>query len=45
MKNYKFEIVEGHIVRITHYDKKNNEQIWNIYLENIFWGGRIKFPM
>lgn len=45
MKNYRFEIVEGHIVRITHFDKKNNEQIWNIYLENIFWGGRIKFPM
>ena len=45
MKNYKFEIVEGHIVRITHFDKENNEQIWNIYLENIFWGGRIKFPM
>lgn len=42
---YNFEIVEGHIVRIRHLLPNANEEIWNIYLENVFWGGRIAFPM
>lgn len=42
---YEFEIVEGHIVQIKHTGRNGQEQIWNIYLENIFWGGRITFPM
>lgn len=43
--NYSFGITEGHIVQINHFDQRGHCQIWNIYLENIFWGGRIKFPM
>lgn len=42
---YSFEIVEGHIVQIKYIDSCGRWQIWNIYLENIFWGGRIKFLM
>lgn len=42
---YRFEITEGHIVRTTHIIEGNECEIWNIYLENIFWGGRIAFPM
>ena len=42
---YQFEVVEGHIVQIKYINHIGHEQIWNIYLENIFWGGRIKFPM
>lgn len=42
---YQFEIIGGHIVQIKYTDHLEHEQIWNIYLENIFWGGRIKFPM
>lgn len=37
--------MEGHIVRITYHDGNGGEQIWNIYLENVFWGGKISFPM
>lgn len=42
---YHFEIREGHIVEIKHTDPCGRERIWDIYLENIFWGGRIRFPM
>lgn len=42
---YHFEIIEGHIVQTRYLTHCGEEQIWNIYLENIFWGGRIKFPM
>ena len=42
---YHFEIVRGHIVQIKYGFPDGGEQIWNIYLENIFWGGKISFPM
>jgi len=42
---YRFEIIEGHIVRITHLRQRGGEECWNIYLENVFWGGEIVFPM
>lgn len=42
---YQIEIVEGHIVRIQYTAPEGFSQIWNIYLENIFWGGKITFPM
>ena len=42
---YRFEIVEGHIVRITHICAGDRIQYWDIYLENVFWGGKITFPM
>ncbi len=44
-QRYRFEILEGHIVHITHFLAGGGEECWNIYLENVFWGGRIRFPM
>ena len=42
---YHFEIIEGHILRTEYISRSGGEQIWDIYLENIFWGGKISFPM
>lgn len=41
-QNYKFEIVNGHILR-TWYTISG--EVWDIYLENVFWGGRIEIPI
>lgn len=43
--NYRFEILEGHIVRTIHILPDGDTQTWDIYLENVFWGGKIEFPM
>ncbi len=42
---YETGIVEGHIVRTKYSGRRGQEQVWDIYLENVFWGGRIAFPM
>lgn len=43
--NYEVSIIEGHIVHIVHKLPDGGFEDWNIYLENVFWGGNISFPM
>lgn len=43
--HYGFEILEGHIVHISHQKPEGDWEFWNIYLENVFWGGKITFEM
>lgn len=45
LQKYRFEILERHIVHMTHLLADGGEECWNIYLENVFWGGKIRFPM
>ena len=42
---YSFKIIGGHIVHIEYSVSGKEIQTWNIYLENVFWGGIISFPM
>lgn len=42
---YNIRILEGHIVRIEYQPVAGDLQFWDIYLENVFWGGKVEFQM